>query len=200
MTIAILDYGAGNIKSVSKALDFLGTEHKITDSPKEIAKCDKLIFPGVGNFGDVMTLLTKKKLIEPIRLFISSGKPYLGICLGLQILYDSSEESPGINGFKILKGNVRMLKTELKVPHIGWNTIKFRKKSKLFNRISNDNYFYFVHSYHVNPEDNGSILTTTDYGMEFVSGIEQGNVYAVQFHPEKSSRLGLRLIENFLLI
>jgi len=198
--IAILDYGAGNLKSVSKALDFLGAEHKITNSPKEIAKSDKLIFPGVGNFGDVMALLNEKKLTEPIKSFISSGKPYLGICLGLQILYESSEESPGINGLGILEGNARRFKIGFKVPHIGWNTIKIRKKSMLFSGIIDENYFYFVHSYYVNPKYMKSILTTTDYGTEFVSGIEAGNIFAVQFHPEKSGKIGLRLLENFLLM
>ena len=198
--IAILDYGAGNLKSVSKALDFLGAEHKITNSPKEIAKTDKLIFPGVGNFGDVMALLNEKKLTEPIKSFISSGKPYLGICLGLQILYESSEESPGINGLGILEGNARRFKIGFKVPHIGWNTIKIRKKSMLFSGIIDENYFYFVHSYYVNPKYMKSILTTTDYGTEFVSGIEAGNIFAVQFHPEKSGKIGLRLLENFLLM
>lgn len=196
----IIDYGAGNIKSVSKALDYLKAKHKITNSPKDIANAEKLIFPGVGNFGEVMAQLEKLKLIRPIKEFISSGKPYLGICLGLQVLFESSEESSGVKGLGILKGNVKKLKTKFKIPQIGWNTINIKKKSKLLAGIKEGSYFYFVHSYYVQPSDKKVILTTTDYETEFVSAVEKENIYAVQFHPEKSGDAGLKVLENFVKI
>ncbi|MFC1690878.1 imidazole glycerol phosphate synthase subunit HisH [Nanoarchaeota archaeon] len=197
MKVAIVDYGAGNLKSVSKALDFLKVENIITDKPEDILEADKIILPGVGNFGDTMKQLKQKNLIEPIKQAIESGKSYLGICLGLQILFEKSQESSEL-GLGIFKGKVVKFNSDkLKIPQIGWNNINIKKESKLFDGIDKG-YFYFVHSYYVVPEDKDIILTTTDYGGEFVSGIEKNNIYAVQFHPEKSGKVGLRLLRNFI--
>lgn len=195
--IAIIDYGAGNLRSVSKALDFLNVRHKITNQRNEIENADKLIFPGVGNFGDVISELKKLQLIQSLKKFILNKKPYLGICIGLQILFEYSDESPNVSGLGLLKGRVSILRTDLKIPHIGWNTINIKKKSLILKGIKNHSYFYFVHSYCALPNDKEIILTTTDYGTDFVSGIEKDNIYALQFHPEKSGTIGLMILKNF---
>lgn len=196
--IAIVDYGAGNLKSVSNALKFINAEHKITDKAAEIVAADKVIFPGVGSFGDTMGALKEKKLDLAIKEVIKQGKPFLGICLGLQVLFEAGEEDPGVNGLGIFKGNVPKLKTKLKIPQIGWNQIKIKKDSKLLDGLKQESFFYFVHSYCVNPNDKELALTTTDYGAEFISAINKGKVYATQFHPEKSGKLGLQILKNFV--
>jgi len=197
-TVTILDYGAGNVRSVINAVQHLGYGITLVASPHDIQKAGILIFPGVGSFEEMMKTLEKRKFIEPLLNYVKSGRPYLGICLGLQALFEESEESPGISGLGFLKGRVRLLKTDLSIPHIGWNGIKPRKASRLFRSLKGDEYLYFVHSYVVDPQDVSCILTTTDYGEAFVSSIQAGNVVATQFHPEKSGDVGLQILRNFL--
>ena len=196
--ISLLDYGAGNVRSVINALERLGESVRIVGSPDDIAKAERLVFPGVGSFGSMMHILREKRFIEPLSAYLHSGKPFFGICLGLHALFAGSEEAPGVTGLAILPGEVRRFTTSLAVPHIGWNGIKVRQPSRLFNDLRGDEKFYFVHSYHVVPEAAGDVLTATDYGYEFVSAVQRGNITATQFHPEKSGKAGLRLLENFL--
>ncbi|ASJ17560.1 imidazole glycerol phosphate synthase subunit HisH [Thermococcus chitonophagus] len=187
--IAIVDLGVGNLANVRKALKGV-----ITSDPYEIEKAEKIVLPGVGNFGAVMERLHPLK--DVILEGIKEGKPFLGICLGLQLLFEESEESPGSRGLEVFKGKVVKLKG-VRVPHIGWNQVWIRKDCPLFRGIKSGSYFYFVHSYHVVPQDEDIIVATTDYGLDFVSAVCKDNVFAVQFHPEKSSRNGLKLLENF---
>jgi|Deesub1362B_J571_1020462.scaffolds.fasta_scaffold00292_46 glutamine amidotransferase/cyclase len=198
--ITLLDYGAGNVRSVRNAIRKLGYSVKDVTSPEDIITAEKLVFPGVGSFGSAMARLDKDGYIEPLKKYINSGKPFLGICLGLQTLFEGSEESPGTTGLGILKGYVKRFdNATLSVPLIGWNGIKIKKNSKLFSGYNGEK-LYFVHSYHAVPsgENKEWILTTTDYGEEFLSGVQKGNVAAVQFHPEKSGEAGLRILKNFL--
>ncbi len=193
--IAIVDYGAGNVRSVKNALDFIRVRNKITAKPDDIRAADKIILPGVGSFGDIMEYLNRKKLIDVLKESVGK-KPYLGICLGMQILFERSEESKG-NGLGVFKGDVKRLKPGLKVPHIGWNSINIARKNRLLQGIKKSSYFYFVHSYHAVPRDKGIVMTRTDYGQDFVSGIAEGNIFGVQFHPERSGDIGLRMLRNF---
>jgi len=196
--IAIIDYGAGNLKSVKNALDFLRAESKITSNAEDIEKADKVIFPGVGAFGDTMATLKKLNLITPIKK-AAKTKPFLGICLGLQLLFEESEESPGVNGLGIFKGEVKKFQSKtLKIPQIGWNSINIKKDNSSFKHVKNNSYFYFVHSYYVIPKDKNLTLTTTNYGKEFVSGISKDNLVAVQYHPERSGSVGLQLLRDFI--
>ena len=196
--IAVIDYGAGNLKSITNALDFLKVKYKVTDKPEDIEKADKIIFPGVGAFGDCMKSLKRLNLIETLKKEISK-KPYLGVCLGMQVLFESSEESPGVRGLSIFKGtNKKFSGKNLKVPQIGWNSIKILKKNKLLEGVKEGSYFYFVHSYYAATKDKGIVMITTDYGTEFVSGVNEGNIYAVQFHPERSGEVGLKILGNFV--
>lgn len=188
--IAIVDYGAGNLMSIKNALDSISVNSKITDKPDEILKASKLVFPGVGNFGDVMKNLELKGLIKPIKEFIESRKPFLGICIGLQTLFEESEESPRINGLSILKGNVVRFKKG-KVPQIGWNFVK--SKDEL---VKND-FYYFVNSFYVIPEDKPVILAESDYFVNFTSAIKKDNITAVQFHPEKSGSIGIEFLRKW---
>lgn len=195
--IAVIDYGAGNLKSVSKALDFLKARNIVTNKVSEIKKADKIILPGVGNFGDAVKSLKKLRIFNTIKKEIQKGKPYLGICLGLQLLFEKSQESPKSNGFEILKGNVIKFKENKKIPQIGWNKLSIKKKSKLFE--GKGGYVYFVHSYYVKPKNKDVVLTTTNYGgEEFVSGAQKDNIYAFQFHPEKSGKYGLKILKKFI--
>lgn len=196
--ITFLDYGAGNVRSVINALESLGEKVKIVTNAQEIASAERLVFPGVGNFGSVMQVLDEKKLIEPLREYLRSNRPFLGICIGLQALFEESEEAPGVTGLGFIPGTVKRFVTDLSVPHIGWNGVKIREPSRLFNGLRGDEKFYFVHSYHVVPKQDVDVLTTTDYGCAFVSSIQRGNVIATQFHPEKSGEAGLRVLKNFL--
>ncbi|MDO4618229.1 MAG: imidazole glycerol phosphate synthase subunit HisH [Clostridia bacterium] len=197
--IAIIDYGAGNLHSVKNALDFLGAESKITGDRGEILAADKVILPGVGAFGDAMAMLEKKGLSEVVREVKNSGKPLLGICLGLHLMFEESEETPGVNGIGIFKGSVRKIPdTGLKIPHIGWNNIKTKENSWLFDGLGDEPYVYFVHSYYAMPEDDGIISAYTCYGSELSIAVESGNVAAVQFHPEKSSDVGMKILKNFI--
>ena len=204
--IAVIDYGMGNLRSVQKALEFVGAKVIVTHDPDLILSADSVVLPGVGAFKDCMANLNKLSLIDPIRKFIDSGKPFLGICLGLQVLFEESEEYGPVPGLGILPGKVVKFidgssdtrkGPQIKIPHMGWNQIKVKKNAPLFAGVGNSPYFYFVHSYYVVPEDPEMVATVTHYGIEFVSGIQHKNIYAFQFHPEKSQTLGLSILEQF---
>ncbi|MBL7049043.1 MAG: imidazole glycerol phosphate synthase subunit HisH [Nitrospira sp.] len=196
--IAIIDYGMGNLRSVEKGFQKVGFDVRVTDSPSDIKNAEAVVLPGVGAFRDCMSSLNKLELTGAIAEAIHQGKPYLGICLGLQVLFTESEEFGHCNGLNIFKGKVVRFKSdELKIPQMGWNQLNIKQDIPLLNGIPESSYFYFVHSYYVVPEDTSIIATTTDYGLEFTSAVCKDNVYAVQFHPEKSQGLGLKLIENF---
>lgn len=196
--IAIIDYDAGNLKSVEKALLFLGEEAKITSDAKEILAADKIILPGVGAFGDAMEKLNTSGLSETIREAVRRKIPLLGICLGLQLLFESSEESPGVSGLSILKGKIQRIpdKEGFKVPHIGWNSLQINPESELFRDIPQDAYVYFVHSYYLKAEE-PIVAATTDYVVDIHAAVEKEHVFACQFHPEKSGEIGLKLLKNF---
>lgn len=200
--IAVIDYGMGNLRSVEKALEIAGADVLVTSSRSGIEKCAKLVFPGVGSFGDAMKELKSRRLIGPIKDAIEKGKPFLGLCLGLQLLFENSEEAPGVKGLGVLAGEVKRFKPgALKVPHMGWNNIKVksqRSKTRILNGIQKDPYMYFVHSYYVKPDDDSVVLTTTDYGIKFASAVAMDNVYGLQFHPEKSQAVGLKILKNFV--
>ena len=199
--VAVVDYDAGNVKSVEKALEKLGAEHVLTSDPEVIRNADSCILPGVGNFGDCMDKLRSRGLDSAIRDFAASGKCFLGICVGLQLLFDESEESPGVPGLGILSGKVKRFTSsdELKVPQIGWNDVT-SVKGRLFEGIDDGTFFYFVHSYFLDAADKNIVTSKTSYGIDYDSSIESGNVFATQFHPEKSSDAGLKVLTNFLKI
>ncbi|RJQ66065.1 MAG: imidazole glycerol phosphate synthase subunit HisF [Desulfobacteraceae bacterium] len=196
--ITLLDYGAGNVRSVINAIERLGERIKIAERADDILSAEKLVFPGVGAFGSMMQILQTRGFIEPLKSYLVSGRPFLGICLGMHALFEFGEESSGTQGLGIFKGRVQRFKTALAVPHIGWNGIRVRQPSPIFNGLRGDEKFYFVHSYHVVPAEQDVILTTTDYGYEFVSAVQRGNVIGTQYHPEKSGAAGLCLLKNFL--
>ena len=200
--IAIIDYDAGNLKSVEKALAYIGEESVITGEREEILKADKVILPGVGSFGDAMANLKRLGLDDVIREVAANGTPFLGICLGLQLLFESSEETPGVEGLGILKGKVLRIpdKEGLKIPHIGWNSLKLSNNGRLFQGMTGEPYVYFVHSYYLQAEDPDIVKATTDYSTCIHASVEQGNVFACQFHPEKSSAVGLQILKNFAAI
>ncbi len=195
--LLLIDYGMGNLRSVSKALEKVGFSVKVSSDPEEVKRAEVLVLPGVGAFRDAMENLKKLGLLKEILRHIEKGKPYMGICLGLQLLFERSYEFGETEGFGVLEGEVVLLPPKVKVPHIGWNQLWKQKPSDLLNGIKEGEYFYFVHSYHVVPKRQDIVLTTTDYGIDFVSSIEYENIFAVQFHPEKSQKAGLRLLENF---
>ncbi len=197
--IAILDYDAGNIKSVEKALASLGQETILTRDFSEIKKADKVILPGVGSFGDAMAHLKKYELDKVIYETVAENKPFLGICLGLQLLFESSEETPGVEGLGICRGSIVKIPAEdgLKIPHIGWNSLNFPSEGRLFKGIDEGSFVYFVHSYYLKAYDEAIVKATTEYGAHIHASIEQGNVFACQFHPEKSSTVGLKILSNF---
>lgn len=197
--IAIIDYDAGNIKSVEKALQYLGEEAVITRDAGEILMADKVILPGVGAFGDAMKKLNRYGLVPVIHEVVEKGIPFLGICLGLQLMFESSEEAPGVEGLGLLKGKiVRIPEGEgLKVPHMGWNSLSFPKEGRLFAGIPENSYVYFVHSYYLQAEED-IVTATTEYGVTIHASVEKGNVFACQFHPEKSSHTGLTILKNFV--
>lgn len=196
--ITFLDYGAGNVRSVINAIESLGERVAVVGSGADIEAAEKLVFPGVGNFGSMMEILQAKGYAEPLKAYLRSGRPYLGICLGLHALFEESDEAPGIKGLGILPGRVKRFDTDLAVPHIGWNGINVKQPSGFFRDLEGDEKFYFVHSFHVVPDDEDLVLTTTDYGYRFVSAVQMGSIIATQFHPEKSGDPGLRLLKNFL--
>ena len=196
-TIVIVDYQAGNLRSVQKALEKVGAAGRISKDPSEIARADALVFPGQGACDTSMRQLRDRNLVKPLVAFITSGKPFLGVCLGLQLLLDGSEEGeePALG---LLAGRVKRLPAGLKIPHMGWNQVSFRTPHPVFEGVRTGSYFYFVHSYYADPEDVGVIAGTTTYGVEFCSAVAWDNVVAVQFHPEKSGADGLRVYRNFV--
>ena len=196
--ITLLDYGAGNVRSVINAIERLGETVKVCKSGADILTAEKLVFPGVGAFGSMMEILRTRNFVDPLKQYLQSGRPFFGICLGMQALFDESEEAPGVDGLGFLRGKVQRFKTDLAVPHIGWNGIRVKQPSRIFNGFQGDEKFYFVHSYHIVPADETVALTTTDYGYEFVSAVQKGAVMGTQYHPEKSGVSGLRLLENFM--
>ena len=200
--VAIIDYDAGNIRSVEKAVRYLGKEVTVTSEPEEILAADRVILPGVGAYGDAMKRLHAMGLVEVIRQAADRGTPFLGICLGLQLLFEKSEESPGVPGLGLLQGEILRLPElpGLKVPHIGWNSLKYPNPGRLFRGIPEDSYVYFVHSYYLKAQDEGIVTATTEYGTLVHASVESGNLFACQFHPEKSSETGLTILENFLSI
>lgn len=198
--IAIIDYDAGNIRSAEKALQFLGAETVITRDRKTILAADRVVLPGVGAFGDAMGKLRSYGLEEVIHETVKKGTPFLGICLGLQLLFESSEESEGVEGLGIFKGRIVRIPDApgLKIPHIGWNSLHYPNKGTLFREVAEDSYVYFVHSYYAQPEEASIIRATTQYGAELVASVEKDNVFACQFHPEKSSEVGMQILKNFM--
>ncbi len=200
--IAIIDYDAGNIKSVQKALQYLGQEAVLTRDREVILSADRAVLPGVGSFGDAMEKLKGYGLSEVVREFAATGKPFLGICLGLQLLFEESEESPGVQGLGLLKGKIRRIPEGegRKVPQIGWNDISIHPDSRLFRGIPDHSYVYFVHSYYLEAADRKEVAATTEYGVSIDAAVEAGNVYACQFHPEKSSDVGLGILKNFIAL
>jgi glutamine amidotransferase len=196
--IAVIDYGMGNLRSVEKALEKVGADVKVSRDPDDVRRASAMVLPGVGAFGNAMENLGKRGLVDVIKQEAAAGKPFLGICLGLDLLFEESDEHGLHQGLGILPGRVELLPTDLKIPHIGWNQVGVRKESPLLKGIPDGSYFYFVHSYAVVPARESDILCTTDYGGEFVSAVARDNVAAFQFHPEKSSSLGLSILRNFV--
>lgn len=198
--IGIIDYDAGNIKSVEKALQFLGQETAVTRDPETLLQADKVILPGVGAFGDAMGRLRQYGLEEVIHQIAEKGTPFLGICLGLQLLFDSSEESPGVKGLGLLPGKILRIPDGegLKIPHMGWNSLDITPGARLFRGIPQDSYVYFVHSYYLKAEDPAIVAASTQYGVPIHASVERDNVFACQFHPEKSGEIGLRILKNFI--
>lgn len=204
--IAIIDYDAGNIKSVEKALASLKEEVAVTRNSQELLNAEKVILPGVGSFGDAMEKLRSYGLADVIREIVEKNTPFLGICLGLQLLFESSEESPGVEGLGILKGKIVRIPDgtgldgrPLKIPHIGWNSLTFPKTGRLFENLPDEPYVYFVHSYYLKAEEK-IVTATTGYGVTIDASVEKGNIFACQFHPEKSSETGLQILKNFIQI
>lgn len=200
--IAIIDYDAGNIRSVEKALALLGQEAEVTREDEKILNADKVVLPGVGAFGDAMGKLRGYGLDEVIYEVVRRNTPFLGICLGLQLLFEESEESPGVEGLGVLKGKIKRIPKSggLKIPHMGWNSLEFPREGRLFKGLSGEPYVYFVHSYYLKAEDEKIVTAVTEYGTGIHASIESGNVFACQFHPEKSSDVGLKILKNFVEI
>jgi glutamine amidotransferase len=200
--VSIIDYDAGNIRSVEKAVSHLGHECTITSDPGVILASDHVILPGVGAFSDAMSHLSERGLCDVVRDVTAKGIPFLGICLGLQLLFDDSEESPGCKGLSILPGSIRRIPSDgvLKVPQIGWNDLKFPRKSRLFEGLDEGTFVYFVHSYYLEAANKSDVSSVADYGVQIHSSVEHDNIFATQFHPEKSGDAGLRILSNFLRI
>ncbi len=198
--IAVIDYGMGNLRSVSKALEFVGADVKVTDKPGEIKDASGIVLPGVGAFKDAVRNLNERGLWNPVIDDVLKGKPFLGICLGLHLLFEKGFEFGETEGLGLIKGNVVkfQLPFKYKIPHMGWNQINIRKNIEFVADVRDGEFFYFVHSYYVQPKDEDVVLTTTDYGTEFVSSVAKDNIVATQFHPEKSQKAGLKLLENFV--
>ena len=198
--IAVIDYDAGNLKSVEKALAYLGETPVITRDREELLAADKVILPGVGAFGDAMERLHQYGLVDVIKEIVKKGTPFLGICPGLQLMFESSEESPGVEGLGLLPGKILKIPEApgMKVPHMGWNSLKVRPDSRLFQDIPDGSYVYFVHSYYLKAGSEDIVAATTEYGTHIHAAVEKGNLFACQFHPEKSSQTGLKILENFI--
>ena len=201
--LVVIDYGAGNLRSVMHALNHLGVKAvRLGHHPEDLKDATSIILPGVGAFGAGMQQLQEKRLIEPIQKTVDSGIPYLGICLGMQFLFESSDEMGNHKGLGLLPGHVTRFPEDikLKIPHMGWNQLQQQKQSPLLNGVDAHSYAYFVHSYYCVPQDDADVLITTEYGLPFTSGVQRDNIYAVQFHPEKSQSVGLKILSNFLTI
>jgi len=197
--IAVVDYGAGNLHSVKNALDYLGADSIVTDNKDIILSADKVILPGVGAFGDAMDCMNRCGLVDCVKQAMNSGKPFLGICLGLQLLFESSDESVGAKGLGYFKGKSEKIPSNgLKIPHMGWNSLVYNKESKLFKGIGEEPFVYFVHSYYIVPGDESIVSAYTDYGMRLPVAVQKDNVYALQFHPEKSGKTGMKMLTNFI--
>lgn len=198
--VAIIDYGAGNLQSVKKALDFIGTDSVITDDKNEIKAASHVILPGVGSFADAMNCIRERDLENTIKDVADGSKNFLGICLGLQLLFSSSEESPGVKGLGIFDGEIVTIPKDngVKVPHIGWNSVELKQNNGIFSGIDNNSYFYFVHSYYLKNADENTVAGITDYGVKIECAVQRGKVCATQFHPEKSGKTGIKLLSNFV--
>ena len=200
--IAIIDYDAGNIKSVEKACQFLGEDVVVTRDRETIMAADGVILPGVGAFGDAMEKLHSYQLVNTVKDVANSGKPFLGICLGLQLMFESSDEAPGVEGLGILPGKIVRIPDgeDIKVPHIGWNSLSFPNKGRLYKGLEENCFVYFVHSYYLQAGEPEMVVASTEYGVDIHASVEKGNVFACQFHPEKSSTVGLKILENFISV
>ncbi len=200
--IAVIDYGAGNLQSVVKALNFIGCESFITNDKNKILMADGAIMPGVGSFGDAMASMIKNDLKNAIIDFINTGKAFLGICLGLQLLFPGSEESPDVKGLGLLKGDITKIPSinNLKIPHMGWNSLDIIKKDGIFRGIEGNPYVYFVHSYYLKAEDKDIVSAQTEYGVKIDASVRYKNIFATQFHPEKSGDVGIKILKNFIEI
>ena len=197
----IIDYGAGNLRSVYNAFRYLGEDVRVSESPRDLENADRIVFPGVGSSRDAIDALKDKGYVEPLIDNIEKGKPFLGICLGLQLLFTRSEESGGCDCLDLVKGEVKLFPggEGMKVPQIGWNTVKFSKKGcPIFKGIDDESYFYFVHSYYCANDEKEFTAGTTDYGVEYTSALWKENIFAVQFHPERSQNAGLKILQNFI--
>jgi glutamine amidotransferase len=195
--IAIVDYGMGNLRSVEKGFLKVGVDARVVREPQAVDDADAVVLPGVGAFRDCIRNLAQTSMTESIVRSIQKGKPYLGICLGLQVLFTESEEFGIYKGLDVFKGKVVRFQIDLKVPHMGWNNVKILRRPPIFDGIQDESFFYFVHSYYVAPDDTAAVSTTTDYGITFTSMVWKDNIFATQFHPEKSQESGLRVLKNF---
>lgn len=200
--ITIVDYGAGNLQSVEKAFQYIGAETRVVSSGDELLTAEALVLPGVGAFRDAMQNLEDRGMVQAIQDYIASKKPFMGICLGLQLLFEESEEFGRVKGLGVFQGKIRKIPSEngLKVPHMGWNSLSLKKEDGIFKGLSGDPYVYFVHSYYLKAEDRSIVSAQTEYGVKIDAAIQSGNVFATQFHPEKSGRVGLQMLRNFLEI
>lgn len=201
--IAVIDYGAGNLQSVVKALRFIGCDCMITNNKQELLSANGAILPGVGSFGDAMDCMSRSGAADGVLSFVKTGKPLLGICLGLQLLFDSSEESPDARGLGLLKGSIRKIPDNdgtLKIPHMGWNSLELCRRDGIFQGLPDNPYVYFVHSYYLTAEDESIVSAKTQYGTSIDAAVAFENIYATQFHPEKSGKLGLQILRNFVAI
>ncbi len=199
--IGIIDYGAGNLQSVYKAVKHIGAECKIVADTDELLKCDGAILPGVGSFADAMDCMEKSHLVEAVKEYALGDKPFLGICLGLQLLFPESEESPGAKGLALLEGSIRKIPNnsgKLKIPHMGWNSLNIKKSDGIFKGVPDGSYVYFVHSYYLTAKDSSIVSAETEYGTKIDTAVERGNLIATQFHPEKSGSVGLKMLKNFV--
>lgn len=196
--IVVIDYGMGNLRSVAKALAKVGAKVVVSSRPADIKKAEKIVLPGVGAFGDAVKELKRRRLFNPIKEEVKKGKPFLGICLGMQLLLEKSSENPGVKGLGLIKGAVKRFSKKVKVPQIGWNQIKIKKGCPLFEGIPNSSYVYFCHSYYAVPKNKNVVATRTSYNVNFASAVYDKNIFAVQFHPEKSQKLGLKILRNFV--
>ena len=196
--ISIIDYGAGNLRSVQNALSFLGHSSRILTDPKELENSQAAILPGVGAFGDAMRCLNQSGFSQAIRDYAASGRPLLGICLGMQLLFEESEESPGVKGLSLFPGVLRRIPDPgLKVPHMGWNSLRLKQQTGIFEGVAQDSYVYFVHSYYLSCISADFLAATAQYGVEIGAAVQRGNIAATQFHPEKSGEVGLAMLQNF---